>query len=339
MAACAGFRAYALWIDCVSAAAKSDAPAVSTASGDYIDWFTVGVAPYLLLPTIVMATGRDRHSRMWLRMEEKLGQYGEYSVYALRSSSGDIVRLEPGAAEIRAPYERIWCLCQSVVRGEYNNLETTFREDYLNLLEWAAEFDRGQVNFRGLQRVFDEGSGKPFRGRLPIETGCYVVLPVIPRTPWLHGAEMLAGRVEHLVASNDLGALKSLRDDARRLNAGAKLFWLTMRNGRQLVLHDVGLRDAARHILDRRWRSYATSMLLVVELRGGGWWNRVLTVRRTVLVGVQIDGWNAEQWNFEDKYSLEVIPEPVRRLVGVANTTVGSVTRITMEDFTHRLSE
>ncbi|CDF34169.1 unnamed protein product [Chondrus crispus] len=198
VAASAGFRAYSLWIDCVSAAAaQRDVPAA-----DYIDWFSVGVAPYLLLPALLVATGRDYRSRTWLRMEEKLSQYGVFCVYALRSA-GAIVRLEPGPTELRGPYERIWCLCQSVVRGEYNGLAASYREDYLNLLEWATEFDQRPLNFRGLQRVFGELGPTAFRDTLPIETGSYVVLPLLPRMPWLHGAEAFAGRVEY-VAEKDV---------------------------------------------------------------------------------------------------------------------------------------
>lgn len=81
---------------------------------------------YLLLPTVIMAWQVDREERMWLRLEDKLSVYGPRCMYALKHNDR-VVRLEPGYCRPEDSEMALWCLSQSVVRGEYKGLQMTFK--------------------------------------------------------------------------------------------------------------------------------------------------------------------------------------------------------------------
>lgn len=248
IASCATFKHYALWIDTVSAAAKKSSGEVA----DYIDWFTIGVAPYILLPTILVADEAERVTRMWLRLEEKLSHYGACGVFAMRVRER-VVKLEPGHRETRTQDERLWCLCHSVLRGEYNGLETTYKEDFVSLLRWAIEFEKNATDFRGLHLIF--GCSEGFRGELPIETGCYILQKPITGLEWCGGAEAAGGFMEYVRLSGDLLLLHRRKSELQMLHKDQSMLVLQLKHRRALGIVQFRNQSTSECLTDQRWRS------------------------------------------------------------------------------------
>lgn len=320
---CAGFQSFCLWVDSVSSISKGDPNNL-----DYVDWFTVGIPPYLLLPTIILASEHDRVRRMWLRLEEKLANFGQCSVYAL-CNNNNVVRLEPGAMEDRSAQDCLWCLCQSVVRGEYNNLEVTYRKDCLNLFEWAMQYEKNQTYLKGLQEVFKHNNSDSSRLELPIEKGCHILFKSETNLGLLISLRGRAGILELLTETNQLSSFTEDWKLVQKEFDSVKGMLVTTKNRKKIRMVQFSSPESQAYIQRKRWRSYAFSSLLVLEVVSSGWFHRCRhSIGRILISGSNMDNLDIFACNNLNGYALDNLPGATRKLLGVDRTTVHSEERM-----------